>query len=69
MKISVFQFGTGIELVDIQMPEYRLSFVVNWESMEFLPVFCMNGEDRVDDPDPRIPQDIVDVAIANTMEE
>lgn len=69
MKVSIFQFGCGTELVDIQMPEYRLSFVIDWEKMEFLPVFCKNGEDRVDDPDFRIPQNIVDIAIANTIRE
>lgn len=66
MKVSIFQFGCGVELVDIQMPNYRLSFVVNWEGAEFMPVFCMNGSDTMDDPDPRVPQNIVDVALANT---
>ena len=67
MKTSVFQFGCGTELVDIQMPKYRLSFVIDWENMKFLPVFCRNGQDGVDDPDPQVPQNIVDIALSNTV--
>ena len=69
MKTNVFQFGDGVELIDIQMPNYRMCVAINWNTMEFFPVFCRSGNNVYDDPDWNVPQEIVDVAIANTQVE